>query len=449
MKLGHTNDHAAAFLGLLLKLQDQNQKAVPLLRRGLELVDPMDQHLMYLNLGDALQRLGAIPEMRELNKKAVAQGVFADEYQRPVYMYQNLRSFPLWYLDETSHGEHDEFAEDFNNDAQPDSSVPLRRIRRRGRAHDAHLQAVRMLEDNFEVIQEEALAVIQDERKRANFVNNPQRLVVSAGDSDEVMRLALHRMKLAVKEGAMYLFGIGGDAGGSAASAAGVTRNIQLPDDPAFSSAVVSASAARPSSSSVFSSSELGSALQDSLPSWSQFYFFEHGFKDHKNCRAAPRTCALLEALPALTNCTHCDAKLSLALPGLQVRPHCGPSNARLRIHLGLGGLNGASIKVGRQGEGGGEEGGEDTGTEATEGGNLTWGQGRCFVFDDSFEHELTHTGPSPRLVLIVDVWHPDLTIVSPNSAIASATAGEHPAVLTSSIPLVSAPTSVIRNNPR
>lgn len=32
------------------------------------------------------------------------------------------------------------------------------------------------------------------------------------------------------------------------------------------------------------------------------------------------------------------------------------------------------------------------------------------FVFDDSFEHEVWHNGTSMRLVLIVDIWHPELT---------------------------------------
>lgn len=31
-------------------------------------------------------------------------------------------------------------------------------------------------------------------------------------------------------------------------------------------------------------------------------------------------------------------------------------------------------------------------------------------VFDDSFEHEVWHNGTALRLILIVDVWHPDLT---------------------------------------
>jgi aspartate beta-hydroxylase len=31
-------------------------------------------------------------------------------------------------------------------------------------------------------------------------------------------------------------------------------------------------------------------------------------------------------------------------------------------------------------------------------------------VFDDSFEHEAWNKGARERIVLIVDIWHPDLT---------------------------------------
>lgn len=33
---------------------------------------------------------------------------------------------------------------------------------------------------------------------------------------------------------------------------------------------------------------------------------------------------------------------------------------------------------------------------------------GRCLIFDDSFEHEVEHSGPDARVVLIADLWHPD-----------------------------------------
>lgn len=39
-----------------------------------------------------------------------------------------------------------------------------------------------------------------------------------------------------------------------------------------------------------------------------------------------------------------------------------------------------------------------------------SWKEGDFIIFDDSFEHEVWHNGTSTRLVLIVDVWHPELT---------------------------------------
>jgi len=39
------------------------------------------------------------------------------------------------------------------------------------------------------------------------------------------------------------------------------------------------------------------------------------------------------------------------------------------------------------------------------------WQEGRALVFDDSFQHEAFNDHVTePRLVLIADVWHPDLT---------------------------------------
>lgn len=39
-----------------------------------------------------------------------------------------------------------------------------------------------------------------------------------------------------------------------------------------------------------------------------------------------------------------------------------------------------------------------------------SWEEGKVFIFDDSFEHEVWHNGTEFRLVLIVDIWHPELT---------------------------------------
>ena len=76
--------------------------------------------------------------------------------------------------------------------------------------------------------------------------------------------------------------------------------------------------------------------------------------------------------------------------PGTHVWAHTGPTNCRLRSHLGLVVPENLKIRVGTE--------------------ERTWEEGKVFVFDDSWEHEVWHNGNSYRLILIVDVWHPELT---------------------------------------
>jgi aspartate beta-hydroxylase len=45
----------------------------------------------------------------------------------------------------------------------------------------------------------------------------------------------------------------------------------------------------------------------------------------------------------------------------------------------------------------------------------VSWTEGEMFVFDDSFDHEVWNESEE-RLILIVDLWHPDLTDDQKNS---------------------------------
>lgn len=38
------------------------------------------------------------------------------------------------------------------------------------------------------------------------------------------------------------------------------------------------------------------------------------------------------------------------------------------------------------------------------------WREGRALLFEDSFEHEAWNGGETTRVILIADLWHPDLT---------------------------------------
>lgn len=79
----------------------------------------------------------------------------------------------------------------------------------------------------------------------------------------------------------------------------------------------------------------------------------------------------------------------SCLAPGTRVAPHRGATNTRLRCHLGLEVPDDCGLLVG------GEEGG--------------WKPERCTVFDDSFIHSVWNNSPHRRVVLIADIWHPDL----------------------------------------
>ena len=38
------------------------------------------------------------------------------------------------------------------------------------------------------------------------------------------------------------------------------------------------------------------------------------------------------------------------------------------------------------------------------------WREGEVLVLDDAFEHEVWNDSGEPRVILIVDVWHPDFS---------------------------------------
>jgi len=68
---------------------------------------------------------------------------------------------------------------------------------------------------------------------------------------------------------------------------------------------------------------------------WTQFSLYLSGQRVEKNCEKAAYTCFLVERIAAARRCTRGQVKFSLMRPGVHVWPHCGPTNCRLRAHLG------------------------------------------------------------------------------------------------------------------
>ena len=84
----------------------------------------------------------------------------------------------------------------------------------------------------------------------------------------------------------------------------------------------------------------------------------------------------------------------STLAPGASIAPHFGPSNIRLRVHLPLRVPSADADECGI--------------TVAGE--SRPWIAGSPLVFDDSFEHSTHNRAATGRVVLLFDVWHPELS---------------------------------------
>jgi aspartyl/asparaginyl beta-hydroxylase (cupin superfamily) len=121
---------------------------------------------------------------------------------------------------------------------------------------------------------------------------------------------------------------------------------------------------------------------------WTALYLYYAGKAYPKNIKACPKTIKALETIPGATGCGMCY--FSIMDPHTHVAAHTGYTNAHLRCHLSLVTPKGCRIRVGDE--------------------TRVWEQGKAFVFDDSFDHEVWNDSDSGRAVLLFDIWHPDLT---------------------------------------
>ncbi|MGH9428988.1 MAG: aspartyl/asparaginyl beta-hydroxylase domain-containing protein, partial [Terriglobia bacterium] len=85
-------------------------------------------------------------------------------------------------------------------------------------------------------------------------------------------------------------------------------------------------------------------------------------------------------------------AFFSLLAPGANIKPHCDGSNVLLTCHLGLKVPSGCGIRVGWE--------------------SKSWEEGKCLIFNTSFEHEVWNRSHDSRYVLLLNFWHPELTLV-------------------------------------
>lgn len=122
---------------------------------------------------------------------------------------------------------------------------------------------------------------------------------------------------------------------------------------------------------------------------WKTFMFCGFGAWSEENCRQCPATMAALKKIPGMTT-----AFFSILSPRKHIPAHRGAYNGVLRMHLGLivpEPREQVRIRVDDQ--------------------ICTWEEGRCLLFDDSYNHEVWNDTDGWRVVLFVDfvrpVWFP------------------------------------------
>lgn len=125
-------------------------------------------------------------------------------------------------------------------------------------------------------------------------------------------------------------------------------------------------------------------------PAWSAYHLYRGGERSAEACEACPETARVVESLSLARIAGHApEVFFSVLKPGTHIPPHFGLGNYKLAMHLPLVLPGDCAIRVGNE--------------------TRSWEEGKCLIFDDSFQHEAWNRSGQPRVVLILDVWHPEV----------------------------------------
>lgn len=126
-------------------------------------------------------------------------------------------------------------------------------------------------------------------------------------------------------------------------------------------------------------------------PDWSTLYIFSKGRRVAEMQERFPKTLVAVERLDLPRITVRAPSILfSRLAPGARIPPHHGVMNARLICHLPLIVPPGCGFRVGGE--------------------RREWREGELLVFDDTVEHEAWNDSDSDRIILIFDVWRPEVT---------------------------------------
>lgn len=123
---------------------------------------------------------------------------------------------------------------------------------------------------------------------------------------------------------------------------------------------------------------------------WGAFHFWRDGAVVAEGAARSPATMAALEhaPMPRIPGRSP-NAHWSRLKPGAHITPHTGMLNTRLICHIPILTAPLCTLRVGNE--------------------TREWRDGVPLVFDDSIEHEARNAGTQQRVVLLFEVWRPEI----------------------------------------
>jgi len=126
-------------------------------------------------------------------------------------------------------------------------------------------------------------------------------------------------------------------------------------------------------------------------PNWGAYFLWKDGQPVAEHIARCPKTARAIEAAPLCRISNRAPSVLFSRLkPGTRIPPHVGYINARLICHLPLIVPEKCVFRVGNDAR--------------------QWREGEMLLFDDTIEHEARNDSNKTRVVLIFDIWRPELS---------------------------------------
>lgn len=124
---------------------------------------------------------------------------------------------------------------------------------------------------------------------------------------------------------------------------------------------------------------------------WGAYYFWKSGEPQNDHLEKCPKTVAALKMAPIPEIKERSPMALySVLEPGTHIAPHYGVLNTRLLCHIPLMLPSDCALRVGGE--------------------TRPWREGETLIFDDSFEHEAWNRSNERRVILLFEIWRPEIS---------------------------------------